>query len=352
MAPTTISLPAQRQRAPNATPYKKRVLIYFITGNPGLIGFYEVFLRSLRALIDEKPVNSETAYDIRGRNLFGFDDNEHGPFDDPESQPWDLEDQIQSVYEDVASQQWMSDDGQPRHYDYVYLMGHSLGAYISVEIMARHAREPVEPAAAHLHIPHAMLLFPTLTYLAKSPQGKKVTKLLRLLPSLPAQGQLLAKTMLTVFPPPALHFLLTRILGYSPQTARVTAQWLRSRDGVREAVYLGLSELQHIREETWDDDVWEVSKDDNQDNENLGAGAGGDKKPKVYIFFGKNDYWVANKWRDAFIENRRGGRTSIEVDTRDICHAFCLNEETSFLIAKKVRGWIDDTEKKRGNTSS
>ncbi|KAK5995990.1 hypothetical protein PT974_04412 [Cladobotryum mycophilum] len=305
-----------------------------------------------------------TAYDIYGRNLLGFDDRDHKPFDGHISHPWDLEGQIKAIYQDVAERRVQLDDeelrargddrpGHLRPYDSIILMGHSVGAYISVDIFHRHMKNPKR--APHLHLQHGFLLFPTLTNIAKSPKGVQAT-VLRLVPTLESYGHIYAAYILHFFSLFVLHWILTRIMGFTHQTADVTAHWLKSRDGVRQALHMGISELDNIREEKWEEELWEVAEateTNTNDNDNDGdvkrAAVLRQQTPKFFMFYGKHDHWVANHMRDAFIKKRkehgtRGGRTKIEVDEGDIPHAFCVQEHTSWVIAKKVAEWIAEIE--------
>ncbi|PON25099.1 hypothetical protein TGAM01_v206180 [Trichoderma gamsii] len=134
MSPVISLLAKPRQRG--AQPYQKHALIYFICGNPGLVNFYVTFLECLRGMLDAADEGSGgTAYDIYGRNLLGFSDDDHEPFSET-NQPWDLDGQIEGIYEDVAARSVIPDDAGAlgeqgkgsRPYDFVVLMGHSVGA--------------------------------------------------------------------------------------------------------------------------------------------------------------------------------------------------------------------------------
>uniref|UniRef100_A0A8H7KEJ8 Uncharacterized protein n=1 Tax=Bionectria ochroleuca TaxID=29856 RepID=A0A8H7KEJ8_BIOOC len=129
--------------APRENDSRRRALIYFICGNPGLIEFYEGFLAQLRQLISGSASMEGVEVDLYGRNLVGFDDEDHfPPFSAPDNVPLDLEGQICSVYENVA--EVVRDEAKRKGgkgYGDVILMGHSVGAYIATEVMHRHLRE-------------------------------------------------------------------------------------------------------------------------------------------------------------------------------------------------------------------
>ncbi|CAM1502702.1 Fc.00g074780.m01.CDS01 [Cosmosporella sp. VM-42] len=316
---------------------KRRGLIYFICGNPGLIHYYTDFFHCLRGLLQDSE--GGTAYDIYGRNLLGFSDDDHEPFG-KNNEPWDLEGQIEGIYADVAARRVQVDDEKEKPYDFVILMGHSVGAYISVEICHRHMKSPERQP--HLNLQYGFLLFPTLTHIAQSPSGTRVEFFRRNLPIVDKTAHIGAQMLLKLFSESTLRWIIETMLGFTPLTASVTANWLKSRDGVWQSIHLGISELETIRDEQWEEELWEVAEEHD---------AGADT-PKFFIFYGKNDHWVANRVRDDFIQKRmehgeRGGRTKITVDEGDIPHAFCTKGASSWAIATKVNEWIREIETNR-----
>lgn len=354
MSPVISLLAKPRQRG--VQPYRKHGLIYFICGNPGLVNFYVTFLDCLRGMLDAADEGSGgTAYDLYGRNLLGFSDDDHEPFSES-NEPWDLDGQIEGIYRDVAARSVIPDDAGAegeqgkgsRPYDFVVLMGHSVGAYISVEVMHRHMQDASR--APHLNLRHGFLLFPTLTHIASSPSGKRLT-LLTKIPRVEENAHRVAKFVLGCIPLACVLWIVTHVMGFTPQTAEVTARWLKSRDGVWQAIHLGLSEMRTICEERWEEELWEATaavegNDDAEDDyrsssgEALGEGEESlalqqqqqQKVPRFFIFYGKNDHWVANHLRDAFIERRsEKGHARISIDEGGIPHAFCVRERESFL---------------------
>ncbi|EGR44202.1 uncharacterized protein TRIREDRAFT_70847 [Trichoderma reesei QM6a] len=365
--PPVISLPAKWPPKDTRTNQRRHGLIYFVCGNPGLVHYYTVFLECLRGMLDELQDESEedrrrnrTVYDIYGRNLLGFSDDDHEPFVRGSNEPWDLDGQIEGIYRDVAARRIPSspssshqqsqepvqeDQGQQgRPYDLVILMGHSVGAYIALEVFHRHTKNPTH--APHLRLRHGFLLFPTLTHIAASPSGRRVS-LLRSIPRFEDNAHLFAKILLACLPYGVVLWVVKNLMGFTEQTARITADWLKSQDGVWQAIHLGLSELRTICEEKWEEELWTATAEDEEGK--------GRQIPKFFIFYGKHDHWVANHLRDAFIERRREnvkeGHTRIVVDEGDLPHAFCVKErelDTSFVVAKKVFEWVREIERGGG----
>ena len=148
-------------------------LIFMITGNPGLISFYEPFLSTLSTLLSTSSSSSlsSACFHIRGNSLAGFnsgkDDNEKSS-----EFPFSLEDQIlhteNLLFTELSEFRDSKDSGDisPK----VILMGHSVGAYILLELIRRH-REKIHEGEVDFDLIGGILLFPTITHLAESPQG-------------------------------------------------------------------------------------------------------------------------------------------------------------------------------------
>lgn len=309
MAPQ-IWLPSERS---GGAP--KKALIHYICGNPGLIEYYTDFLSHVRGLLDK--IETDTAYDIYGTNLLGFSDDDHKPFNS-KNKPWDLEGQIEGMYDIVAA--------KGKGYDFVILMGHSVGSFITVEIFHRHMKNPER--APHLKLRHGFLICPTLTHLARSSNGVQFELLRRFIPFLDTAACLLARLLLGLLSVASVTWIVQRLLGFTPASADITARWLKSRDGVLQAVHLGLTELEMITEEKWDDDLWDATGEENG-------------VPKFFLFYAKKDHWIHDAEREGIVE-KRGGKARIVQDKGDIPHAFCTREgklttETLAAVANKLR---------------
>ncbi|KAJ8106807.1 hypothetical protein ONZ43_g6934 [Nemania bipapillata] len=75
----------------------QHVLIFFVPGNPGLIGYYGPFLSALRDLLDANVSRNAINFHIHGQNLAGFIDQDHEPFTS-HRKPYNLEFQIQHIF--------------------------------------------------------------------------------------------------------------------------------------------------------------------------------------------------------------------------------------------------------------
>ncbi|KAL2268926.1 hypothetical protein VTJ83DRAFT_3772 [Remersonia thermophila] len=367
---------------------RKHSLICMIPGNPGLIGYYEPFLATLRQLLDEKEAQPSCrhAFHIHGRNLLGFADEDHEPAfgaltDGPEgpaaAEPFNLEDQIRGVCEHLGRLNRSAppgDGNNPQHgsraggFDEIILMGHSVGAYITVEVFHRHylARKaqrnrqqqpPSHDAFAALPLTSAILLFPTLTHIALSPRGQVMTFLanhispynLNRFVTRPAADLLFFFLDLPFWPSWLRTSIVRRLTGGFPEDAAATTErFLRQRDAIWQALHMGADEMRKIGEEKWEEGMWEGEGDlrevveEEKEDDAVGA-EDANKKSKFFLFFGEKDHWVADEARAEFVERRQKhekGRAKVVVDEAGLPHAFCIHH--SETVAEKVYTWIQE----------
>lgn len=355
-----LSYPPKDHNLPVDT---RHVLIYFMSGNPGLIEYYTPFLSTLHTLLEtsasNRPRPRPVAVHIHGSNLAGFDDNDHDKPFTPSNPPHNLEFQIEYVLSNLASVKVQVEG--PRYgtpFDDVIVMGHSVGSFLTLEVFNRHLHGEIET----VHLRAGILLFPTVTDIAKSPSGRRLD-LIRSSSFLDSNAHRIAKGFVDLVPAAALGWIVRRILGFPKQAAEVTVRFLKSRDGIWQAIHMGKDEMKVIGEETWKEELWEIADE---------AVAEGCNVPKFYFYYGRGDDWVADECRDEFIAKRnehaeregpkhKRGRTKIVVDEDDVPHAFCISEslpailpdkgpytnrrlrpDHSEQVAEKVKVWIDE----------
>lgn len=153
------------------------VLVYLISGNPGLIGYYRDFFGHLATALASSPGNIR--YDLSGRSLAGFElDTENHQLAEPP--PYTLQEQVSNVHSriDAAATDLRRDIEQqtgsrsPGRLP-VILIGHSVGAHILLEIVARRQRaQRAGGVDSGYEIIGGINLFPTVVDIAKSPSGK------------------------------------------------------------------------------------------------------------------------------------------------------------------------------------
>ena len=144
----------------------KRVLIYFICGNPGLIQYYRDFLYYLYGMLNHD--NGKIEFEIFGESLAGFE-TQSTPNYLNKPPPYNLQEQIEIV------EQRLNGRMTGRKATQVILIGHSVGAYILMELLAR--RQASQKLAGRKEtteseIVGGICLFPTIVDLAKSPRGR------------------------------------------------------------------------------------------------------------------------------------------------------------------------------------
>ncbi|OIW29390.1 hypothetical protein CONLIGDRAFT_680241 [Coniochaeta ligniaria NRRL 30616] len=338
--PQVLSFPPADQ---SPAPETRHVLVYFISGNPGLIDYYEPFLSTLHTLLESSPRQSRdhaVSIHVRGRNLAGFDDDDHDKPFTVTNPPHSLEYQIGHIVSDISSvgvEVRGPRNGTP--FDDVIIIGHSVGSFITLEVFNRHLH--AHPEIQKVNLRAAILLFPTVTHIAQSPSGRKLD-LLRSMRFLDQTAHRVAKGFVDLWPASVLHWVVRRVLGFPPHAADVTVRFLQSRDGIWQAIHLGKDEMKTIGEETWAEELWEIADEAAQQERDV---------PKFFFYFGKGDHWVAEEHRDQFIQRRhehaqrdgpehKKGKTRIVLDEDDIPHAFCINH--SEPVAEKVKLWIDE----------
>ena len=156
----------------DAPPGVQDYLIFLIGGNPGLISYYEPFLKSLHTLLCSSCTTETARYYVYGNSLAGFDnkflaDGQESP------DPLGLKDQIRNtenlIYNEIALYQKGkgSEDADPK----VILIGHSVGAYILLEMIRQHRKRIEESDEEDFDLIGGILLFPTIVNIAKSPSG-------------------------------------------------------------------------------------------------------------------------------------------------------------------------------------
>ena len=146
-------------------------LVFMISGNPGLISYYEPFLATLHALLCSSSATESARFYVFGNSFAGFD-NASLSNGAESSGPLGLEEQIENtedlIYNQIHQYQKVAPEGSvPK----VILIGHSVGAYILLEIIRRHRQRIEKGDGEDFDLIGGILLFPTIVNIAKSPMG-------------------------------------------------------------------------------------------------------------------------------------------------------------------------------------
>lgn len=303
--PTRITdrLEYQTSSKSGATPYR----IIMIPGNPGLISFYQAFLKELAACLE---TTKHTNFIIEGHSLRGFETT------DPPAQPIGLQGQIDYV-EDLLDRAHRRDEGPAT--EHVVLVGHSIGSYILLEVLRRHSLRQRDQELPY-RIVGGICLFPTVVDIAKSTSGRRVTRVLNM-PYFALIASSVVALVVKLIPSFLLLYLIRLITRFPDHAARTVQAYLQSEMGVRETLHMARDEMNEITVDKWDDDVW-------------GSAASSDHaRTKLYFYFGENDHWVANRTRDDLLATRayeagtaEHWKPRMESDQNGIPHGFCMSE--------------------------
>ena len=151
-----------------SSPDTQDYLIYFLTGNPGLIQYYQPFLSKLHSLLAQCSTTDSARFHICGHSLKGFEFQNEKYVELPE-EPLSLAQQIE-YQEDLLYKHIESHRDRTGNTPKVILMGHSVGAYILLELIKNHPKR-VEEGEKDFDLIGGVLLFPTITHIAQSPMG-------------------------------------------------------------------------------------------------------------------------------------------------------------------------------------
>lgn len=206
----------------NSDPLATHHLVYFITGNPGLISYYSTFLATLHGLLSDK-LSASNVFHIYGQSLAGFEDATVSA--DTRTTPYSLEEQISLILTAIKYQ-----NSFYKTYKTITLVGHSVGSYILLEVTQR-----LRKSSSPLNITAGILLFPTVTHIAKSPNGIKLTALARL-PDFPRRASQVAKALVSLAPKTVLKWLVGVVTRMPQDAAAVTTRFLKSRMGIWQAL--------------------------------------------------------------------------------------------------------------------
>jgi pimeloyl-ACP methyl ester carboxylesterase len=328
----------------------KKYIIIFLTGNPGLIGYYNIFLTHLYDLLTKDSGSDEKkgiTFEIHGSSLPGFETEELGNEEKrrrweglglSNDAPFSLEETIRAV-EQTIFKIIKKSEGDGLGDANVILMGHSLGAFIALEIIERHRKRLEIKAGVEGEpgIVGGIGLFPCVFEMRQSKSGIRLQKLSQL-PFFQTGLPHFLYFLICLIPLAILAPLVRLITRMPRDAAATTTAFLKSSKGIRSALYLACDEIRTITTDKWSDEIWGATH----------PSPTGVPRPKLYFFFGEEDHWVSGKTRDELILMKGGEeewRPKMEVDETGIPHGFCI--EHSVPVAEKVAGYIREIVKRK-----
>ncbi|KDR85373.1 hypothetical protein GALMADRAFT_52315 [Galerina marginata CBS 339.88] len=265
---------------PRSSDSEPDALLLFIPGNPGLADFYIPFLSSLH----EKHVSSNLAI-VAHAHLDHSPAiiNRVGTRYLPEHS---LTIQVQSSVEllDAASRSY---SGKTR----IIVVGHSVGAWIALQMLK----------ARPNGISAVFLLFPTISNIASTPNGKLLSPIF-----LPLSRSVLSSlSFLTGYLPG--YFFTLLYSNWPAQQLRVLQEFLLSSTSITAALSMAHCEMKTIRE--------------------LDSVLLGQHKQRLYFYYAPRDDWVGEE-RNALLRilDPDGQSLNIVRGPSDVPHAFCISE--------------------------
>lgn len=218
------STPQSVQEATSSPQSGRHYLIFMITGNPGLAGYYTPFLSTLSTLLTHNPSISCT---LHAHQFHGFSDSPDST-EPTRNHPWTLQEQIDDTLEDLI--EYPPPSGRET-YDGIFLIGHSVGSYVLLEILKQIGTSKITlpPVLA------GILLFPTVTHIAQSPSGKKFMRLLKI-PRFVERASWVAKGLVWPLGWGLTKWLVGVVARMPSDSAVVTTGFLRSRMGIWQAL--------------------------------------------------------------------------------------------------------------------
>lgn len=215
-------------------PSARHYLIFFITGNPGLISYYSTFLSTLHHLLESRPDTQTNVFHIFGRSFDGFEDSLTSSGEPKKSQPYDLSEQIDLTFDALLGAQTITSGSRKgEKFDGIILAGHSVGSFVLLELLQKARTSTI--AAPLPKIAAGFLLFPTVTHIAKSPSGVKLTSLLRI-PDFVVRASSLVKGLMWALPWGFVKVLVGIVARMPNDAATVTTGFLKSKNGVWQAL--------------------------------------------------------------------------------------------------------------------
>ena len=423
---------------------RKTRLVFFIPGNPGLIGYYRPFFAELVRNLDLHHHNDRRRQRrtiVAGMSLGGFEIQSHGqkqmktnerlPMertatseDDGSEETiteedellyphphqsqrrrtlFSLQDQVELSFARLealtdrirrdgggtqarASKNAVREQSEGSESESsieVVLAGHSVGAYICLELVRLwHERQQQRADATTSEIPAwrpstCILLTPTIQDIHLSPSGLIATPPLTYVSFLPSLAQMLVKSvLLKSLPASWLEGLVSKVTGMASGShgLEATLAFLRSKRGVEQALYMAACEMKEIRADKWGEEVWGAAENVLPQGED---GRPDCVNPNLFFWFAKEDHWVARVSKDAILKARASGvvegrdvigdplQGADGVETRmapieggqqgplfgessririqeseGLVHAWCLAQ--SEVVARRMCRWLDD----------
>lgn len=268
--------------------FDRKAILLFVPGNPGIISYYTSFFETLRK---EVP-----GLDIISSNYVGFNVSDARK----PSHSIALPAQIAATIGQLDNLLKAAKSGKIP----VYLAGHSVGAYICLQVLK--ARSEC--------IHRVYLLTPTINDIAESPQGRILTPLYRL-PGFVTFVASLVWCVTHVMPKSLLLAVIQKVTKLPREAALVTMEEVVRDNIIYTVLTLAQSEMELIRAP--DRAFWKVFA------------------ARCSAYWAEDDHWVSLHHRAELLGIAEGMES---YHCQSAPHAFCIRHGD--VVAAKVAEWI------------
>ncbi|KNG52566.1 hypothetical protein TW65_00170 [Stemphylium lycopersici] len=325
-------------------------IIYFVTGNPGLVEYYRTFLTHLYGLLSQNTASDrDVEFQVYGRSLSGFEMNsaEIKTIKWRKDPPYGLQDQIRHSEDELAELVEEAKDQGAKDVR-VILLGHSVGAYISLEIIRRLRAHGMVGDDFETRVVGAIGLFPTIVDIARSESGMKAAPFLKN-SNFAVFASLFVYFITLLLPTSLLATLVSKFMGFPADAANTTASFIKSPHGIQQALHMARDEMFQIDTDIWDEEIWGASASEPPTKHPH-------PRPILRFLFARNDHWVADATRDTLIHTRGRFNTGsieeadgmgeswkpiMEIDNQEGWpHGFCIKHGVA--VAERVAGYVRD----------
>ncbi|GAA5904627.1 uncharacterized protein JCM6883_003846 [Sporobolomyces salmoneus] len=300
------SLPYDITQFPTPSLTTKLVLV-FIPGNPGLVSYYDSFLSTLQSSLPLEVKETTEIYAVGhlGHSLNAEREGMVKGF--KPSQQATLEEQVESKVEFV-------DELKVKYGDEVKIMvlGHSIGSWICLQMLKQ---RPNLISSAHL-------LFPTISSMSLTPNGRKLSPLFS---SWSLRPLFYSTSFFSYLPTSIISTLVSLLTGQSGPGSSTTTSLVSSPQTVIAAITMASKEMSTVT--SLDRELLRVV---------------GEKCWWYWAEEGKDGWVLEESIRE--IEETLGNEPEM-LRKRERCregmpHAFVLNQDHSTSLAKKCADWI------------
>ncbi|KAH7671332.1 Lipid droplet-associated hydrolase protein [Dioscorea alata] len=276
--------------------------VLVVPGNPGIALFYKEFIEALYQLFDGNASITAISHISHSRK-----DWEHG-------RRFSLQEQIDHKLDFINQELRISEIP-------LILVGHSIGAYICLEIFKRHPNQ----------VMFVVGLYPFLA-LNRDSLTQTIIRIIAGSTFLNVSASYLL-SLLGSFPAQFLRTLVRKLLGKSWSTTAVDAVCdnILQYHTMRNVLYMVLTEFAEFTEEP----DWEFMRD---------------KKNQIALLFGTDDHWAPLSFFKLVSEKVPDLDLSIEREGHS--HAFSCTEAGSLWVARHVAALISGKLKIQLNANS